>query len=72
VKRLLGQASGFRTGAVSFTRCHYLISSDGDRGSFGLPTIAYFLGISVRMFFNGRDPPHIYVIYQGYEALVAI
>jgi hypothetical protein len=33
-----------------------------------MPTIAYFLGISVRMFFNDHDPPHFHVRYQGFRA----
>ena len=33
-----------------------------------VPTIAYFLGISVRMFFNDHDPPHFHVTYHGYRA----
>jgi hypothetical protein len=37
-----------------------------------LPTIAYFLGISVRMFFNDHDPPHVHVRYQGFRARVLI
>jgi hypothetical protein len=37
-----------------------------------LPTIAYFLGISVRMFFNDHDPPHFHVRYQGFRARVRI
>jgi hypothetical protein len=37
-----------------------------------LPTIAYFLGIAVRMFFNDHDPPHVHVHYQGYRARVRI
>jgi Domain of unknown function (DUF4160) len=37
-----------------------------------LPTIAYFLGIAVRMFFNDHDPPHFHVRYQGYRARVLI
>jgi hypothetical protein len=35
-------------------------------------TIAYFLGISVRMFFNDHDPPHFHVTYQGFRARVSI
>jgi hypothetical protein len=35
-----------------------------------MPTIAYFLGIAVRMYYH--DPPHVHVMYQGHEALVAI
>jgi len=37
-----------------------------------MPTIAYFLGISVRMFFNDHDPPHFHVRYQGFNARVLI
>jgi hypothetical protein len=37
-----------------------------------LPTIAYFLGIAVRMFFNDHDPPHFHVRYQGYRARILI
>lgn len=37
-----------------------------------VPTIAYFLGISVRMFFNDHDPPHFHVRYQGFRARVSI
>jgi hypothetical protein len=37
-----------------------------------LPTIAYFLGISVRMFYNDHDPPHFHVRYQGFRARILI
>lgn len=37
-----------------------------------MPTIAYFLGIAVRMFFNDHDSPHVHVRYQGYRARVRI
>jgi hypothetical protein len=37
-----------------------------------LPTIAYFLGISVAMYYRDHNPPHVHVVYQGYEALVGI
>ena len=37
-----------------------------------MPTIAYFLGIAVRMFFNDHDPPHFHVQYQGFRARVCI
>jgi len=37
-----------------------------------LPTIAYFLGIAVRMYFNDHDPPHIHCWYQGFRARVLI
>jgi Domain of unknown function (DUF4160) len=26
-----------------------------------MPTIAYFLGVAVRMFFNDHEPPHFHV-----------
>lgn len=37
-----------------------------------MPTIAYFLGIAVAMYYRDHNPPHVHVIYQGYEALLAI
>ncbi|MGP9813207.1 DUF4160 domain-containing protein [Rhodopseudomonas sp. NSM] len=37
-----------------------------------MPTIAYFLGIAIAMYYRDHNPPHVHVIYQGYEALVAI
>ena len=37
-----------------------------------MPTVAYFLGIAVRMFFNDHDPPHFHVRYQGFVARVRI
>jgi hypothetical protein len=37
-----------------------------------VPTIAYFLGIAVSMYHRDHNPPHIHVLYQGYEALIAI
>jgi hypothetical protein len=37
-----------------------------------MPTIAYFLGIAVRMFFNDHDPPHFHVRYQQFRARVRI
>jgi hypothetical protein len=37
-----------------------------------LPTIAYFLGIAIAMYHRDHNPPHIHVIYAGYEALIAI
>ena len=41
-------------------------------GEAGVPTIAYFLGIAVSMYYRDHNPPHIHVSYQGYEALIAI
>jgi hypothetical protein len=40
--------------------------------SEALPTIAYFLGIAVRMFFNDHDPPHFHVRYQQFRARIRI
>ena len=37
-----------------------------------MPTIAYFLGIAVRMFYNDHDPPHFHARYQGYRARILI
>lgn len=37
-----------------------------------MPTIAYFLGIAISMYYRDHNPPHIHVSYQGYEAQVAI
>jgi hypothetical protein len=37
-----------------------------------MPTIAYFLGISVDMYYRDHAPPHVHVLYPGYEALLAI
>ncbi|MGA8157543.1 MAG: DUF4160 domain-containing protein [Rhodoplanes sp.] len=48
-----------------------MLSSMLHRGA-ALPTIAYFLGIAVRMFFNDHDPPHVHAHYQGYRARVRI
>jgi hypothetical protein len=37
-----------------------------------MPTIAYFLGVAVRMFFNDHAPPHFHVRYQGFRARILI
>jgi hypothetical protein len=37
-----------------------------------MPTIAYFLGIAIAMYYRDHNPPHIHVTYAGYEALIAI
>lgn len=37
-----------------------------------MPTIAYFLGIAVAMYYRDHNPPHVRVMYQGHEALVVI
>ena len=37
-----------------------------------MPILSTFFGITVRMYFADRGPPHIHVDYHGQEALVAI
>lgn len=37
-----------------------------------MPTICSFLGIVIRMYFDEHAPPHFHVIYNEYEAAIAI
>lgn len=37
-----------------------------------MPTIAYFYGIAIRMFFRDHPPPHFSATYSGHEANVSI
>ena len=37
-----------------------------------MPTISWFYGISIRMFFNDHAPPHFHAFYGRHEAKVAI
>ena len=37
-----------------------------------MPTIAYFYGIAIRMFYLDHPPPHFLAEYQGHEANVSI
>jgi hypothetical protein len=37
-----------------------------------MPTIAWFYGIAIRMYFKDHPPPHFEAVYGGYEANVAI
>ena len=37
-----------------------------------MPTIAYFYGIAIRMYFEDHSPPHFHAIYAGHEAFVSI
>jgi Domain of unknown function (DUF4160) len=37
-----------------------------------VPTIAYFYGIAIRMFFQDHPPPHLFAAYSGHEANVSI
>jgi hypothetical protein len=41
-------------------------------GLSDMPTIAYFLGIAVHMYFNDHEPPHFHVRYQGFRARVLV
>src|SRR5262245_51836036 len=70
-----GRSSERRTSRRS--RCHQstLIRSEGTGARAegkSMPTIAYFLGIAVSMYYRDHIPPHTHVEYQGFEALVAI
>jgi Domain of unknown function (DUF4160) len=35
-------------------------------------TIASFLGIAIRMFFDDHPPPHFHAVYQGRKARILI
>ena len=37
-----------------------------------MPTIAWFYGIAIRMFFNDHAPPHFHAYYESHVALVNI
>lgn len=37
-----------------------------------MPTIAWFNGIAIRMFYNDHAPPHFHALYANREARVAI
>jgi len=37
-----------------------------------MPTIAYFYGIAIRMYFVDHPPPHFFAAYSGHEANVSI
>ena len=37
-----------------------------------MPTIAYFYGIAIRMYFADHPPPHFFATYSGHEANVSI
>ena len=37
-----------------------------------MPTIAYFYGMLVEMFWNEHPPPHLHVSYQSDRAVVSI
>ncbi len=37
-----------------------------------MPTISFFYGIAIRMYFRDHAPPHFHAIYGEHEAFVAI
>jgi hypothetical protein len=37
-----------------------------------MPTIAYFYGMAIQMFFNDHNPPHFHVRYGSARALIRI
>ena len=37
-----------------------------------MPTIAWFYGIAIRMYFRDHPPPHFHAIYGEHEAIVSI
>ena len=37
-----------------------------------MPTVAWFYGISIQMFFNDHNPPHFHARYGNAKALVRI
>ena len=37
-----------------------------------MPTISYFYGIYIRMFFNDHSPPHFHAVYAGSKAIYEI
>jgi hypothetical protein len=37
-----------------------------------MPTISWFYGISIRMFFNDHAPPHFHAFYGRHEARVSV
>lgn len=37
-----------------------------------MPQISYFLGVIIRMFYRGHNPPHFHAVYADYEGLIDI
>ena len=37
-----------------------------------MPTIAYFYGISIYMYYDDHNPPHFHALYGEHEAKIAI
>ena len=42
------------------------------RPGASMPTISIFFGFVVQMYWREHPPPHVHVLYQGFEALIAI
>src|SRR5215831_2128860 len=53
------------------TAWHHRFASPNSREQV-VPTIAYFYGIAIRMFFRDHPPPHFLASYSGHEANVLI
>jgi hypothetical protein len=37
-----------------------------------MPLISWFLGISIKMFWDDHAPPHFHVVYQEHKAAIAL
>ncbi len=37
-----------------------------------MPTISYFYGIAIQMFWNDHSPPHFHALYGDDEAIISI
>ena len=37
-----------------------------------MPTIAFFYGIAIRMYYDDHNPPHVHAVYGEHEAKVSI
>ena len=37
-----------------------------------MPTIDYFDGISINIYYGEHVPPHVHALYNGFEALIEI
>ena len=37
-----------------------------------MPTISYFYGIAIQMFWNDHAPPHFHALYGEHEAVISI
>ena len=36
-----------------------------------MPTVSFFYGIIISMYFDDHNPPHFHAKYQGYEAVIS-